>query len=54
MGLFGAQQLVARKGDNACHANMLSRFDTNTTWVPRGSAALPGSVSRLEGPPGPS
>ena len=30
-GLFGAQQLVARKGENACHANMLSRFDLNTT-----------------------
>ena len=42
-GLLGAQQLVARKGDDACHADMLSSFDLNTT---RGSAAMPGSVAR--------
>ena len=29
-GLLGAQQIVRRKGDDACHANMLSSFDTIT------------------------
>ena len=30
-GLLGAQQLVTRNGDDACHAEMLSSFDINTT-----------------------
>ena len=30
-GLLGAQQLVRRKGDAACHAAMLSSFDLDTT-----------------------
>ena len=30
-GLLGAQQLVRRKGDDACHAAMLSSFNLNTT-----------------------
>ena len=29
--LLGAQQLVRRKGDDACRADMLSGFDLNTT-----------------------
>ena len=30
-GVLGAQQLVRRKGDDACHAAVLSGFDLNTT-----------------------
>ena len=30
-GLLGAQLLVTRKGDDACHADMLSSFDLSTT-----------------------
>ena len=30
-GLLGAQQLVRRKGDDACHADMLSSFFVDTT-----------------------
>ena len=30
-GLLRAQQLVTRKGDDACHADVLSGFDLNTT-----------------------
>ena len=55
-GLLGAQQLVRRKGDDACHADMLSSFDLDTQGDtrPRGSATLPGSVARPEVPLGPS
>ena len=30
-GLLKAQRLVTRKGDDACHAEILSSFDLNTT-----------------------
>ena len=30
-GLLAAQQLVRRKGDDACHADMLPSFDLDTT-----------------------
>ena len=32
-GLLWAQRPVTRKGDDACHADMLSSFDLNTTQV---------------------
>ena len=39
-GLLGAQQLVRRKGDDACHADMLSSFDLDTTQGQRDAARL--------------
>ena len=39
-GLLGAQQLVRRKGDDACHADMLSSFDLDTTQGRRDAARL--------------
>ena len=39
-GLLGAQQLVRRKGDDACHADMLSSFDLDTTQGQRDAASL--------------
>ena len=30
-GLLGAQQVMMREGDDSCHADLLSRFDLNTT-----------------------
>ena len=39
-GLLGAQQLARRKGDDACHADMLSNFDLNTTQGQRDAARL--------------
>ena len=40
-GLLGAQQLVRRrKGDEACHADMLSSFDLDTTQAQRDAARL--------------
>ena len=38
-GVLGAQ-LVTRKGDGACHADMLSSFDLNTTQGQRDTARL--------------
>ena len=38
-GLLGAQQLT-RKRDDACHANMLSSFDLNTTQGQSDAARL--------------
>ena len=37
-GLLGAQQLVRRKGDDACHAGMLSSFDLDATQGQRDTA----------------
>ena len=39
-GLLGVQQLVRRKGDDACHADMLSSFDLDTTKGQRDAARL--------------
>ena len=39
-GLLGAQQLVRRKGDDACHADMLSSLDLVTTQGQRVAARL--------------
>ena len=39
-GLLGAQQLVRRKGDDACHADMLSSFDLDTNQGQRDAARL--------------
>ena len=39
-GLLGVQQLVRRKGDDACHADMLSSFDLDTTQGQRNAARL--------------
>ena len=39
-GLLGAQQLVRRKRDDACHAAMLSSFDLDTTQGQRDAARL--------------
>ena len=39
-GLLGAHQLVWRKGDDACSADMLSSFDLNTTQGHRAAAGL--------------
>ena len=39
-GLLGMQQLVRRKGDDACHADMLFSFDLNTTQGQRDAARL--------------
>ena len=39
-GLLGAQQLVRRKGDDACHADMLSSFDLDATQGQRDAAWL--------------
>ena len=39
-GLLGAQQLVRRKGDEVCHADMLSSFDLDTTQGQRAAARL--------------
>ena len=39
-GLLGAQQLVRRKGDDACHADMLSSFGLDTTQGQRDAAGL--------------
>ena len=39
-GLLGVRQLVRRKGDDACHADMLSSFDLDTTQGQRGAARL--------------
>ena len=39
-GLLGAQQLVRRKGDDACHADMLSSFYVDTTQGQRDAARL--------------
>ena len=50
-GLLEAKPLITMKGDDACHADMLSSFDLNTT---QGQPTLPGSVARPEGPLGPS
>ena len=38
--LPGAQQLMRRKGDDACHADMLSSFDLDTTQGQRDAARL--------------
>ena len=38
-GLLGVQQLVRRKGDDACHADMLSSFDLSTTQGQRDAVA---------------
>ena len=39
-GLLGAQQLVRRKGDDACPADLLSSFDLATTQGQRDAARL--------------
>ena len=39
-GLLGAQQLVTRLGDDACHADMLSSFDLNPGSGQRDAARL--------------
>ena len=39
-GLPGAQQLVRRKGDDACHADMLFSFNLNTTQGQHDAARL--------------
>ena len=39
-GLLGARQLVTMKGDGACHVDMLSSFDHNTTQRQRDAARL--------------
>ena len=39
-GVLGAQQIVKRKGDDASHADMLSRFHLNTTQGQRDAARL--------------
>ena len=39
-GLLGALQLVRRKGDDACHADMLSSFHLDTTQGQRDAATL--------------
>ena len=38
--LLGAQQLMSRKGEDSCHAGMLSGFDLNTTQEQRDAARL--------------
>ena len=43
--LLGAQQVVTRKRDDACHADLLSDFNLNTSREQRDAA-------RPEGPPG--
>ena len=49
--LLGAQQLVRRKGDDACQ---LTCCPASTSTPSKGSATLTGSVARPEGPLGPS
>ena len=39
-GMFGAQQLVTRQRNDACHADMLSSFNLNTTHWQRDAAKL--------------
>ena len=39
-GLLGAQELMPSKGEDACHADMLSSFDLNTTQGQRCAAKL--------------
>ena len=48
-GLLGAQQLVRRKGDDACYADMLSSFDLYTTQGQRKAGRLRSSSGRPAG-----
>ena len=48
-GMLGAHQLVRRKGDDTCHADMLSSFDLDTTQGQPDAAML---RSSLGGPAG--